>query len=119
MVKHVTVLGLVAASLAGCGGGNSAPQPRQTVSYVAAPTASGPINSACLASDRTARSRQLCGCIQAVANQTLTGSQQSRAVAFYGNPQQAQDVRQSDRASDEQFWQAYRAYSDRAKLVCS
>lgn len=80
--------------------------------------ASGPINNACLGSNRTARSRQLCGCIQAVANQSLTSSQQVRAAAFYNDPHQAQVVRQSDRASDERFWEAYRAYGDRAERIC-
>jgi hypothetical protein len=81
--------------------------------------ASGPINQACLASDRKARSRALCGCIQAAANQTLTGAQQRRAVAFYSNPQLAQDIRQSDSPNDERFWEAYRAYGERAERLCS
>ncbi len=82
------------------------------------PVASGPISDACLASDRTARSRKLCGCIQAVANQTLTGSEQRYAATFYNNPQQAQNVRQSERATDAQFWKAYRAYGERSERVC-
>ncbi len=82
------------------------------------PSASGPISQACLASDRTARSRALCGCIQAVANQTLGGSDQRRAASFYSDPQRAQEVRQSDRSSDEAFWEAYKAYGARAEQIC-
>lgn len=105
-----------AALLTGCGGGSSTSQ--RAGNFTPMPVASGPISDACLASDRTARSRKLCGCIQAVANQTLTGSEQRRAATFYSNPQQAQNVRQSERATDEQFWKAYRAYGERSERVC-
>ena len=81
-------------------------------------TATGPLQRACLSSDRRARSRELCGCIQAAANQTLSASQQQRAVGFYSNLHQAQEVRQSDRNSDEAFWDAYRAYGVRAEQMC-
>ncbi len=118
MVKNFLMMCVVAAILAGCGGGNSNPVPRRAASFTPMPEASGPISNACLASDRSARSRKLCGCIQAVANQTLTGSEQRRAATFYSNPQQAQNVRQSDRAADEQFWKAYRAYGERSERVC-
>lgn len=83
------------------------------------PMTFGPISKACMASDRKRRSRALCGCIQAVANDTLTSSQQRRAVGFYSNLQEAQDIRQSDRANDERFWKAYRDYGDRAAAQCS
>jgi hypothetical protein len=83
-----------------------------------APVAFGPISKACMASDRKARSRALCGCIQYAANQTLSGPQQRRAVAFYGDPHRAQEIRQSDRINDESFWKAYRAYGDRAEAMC-
>lgn len=112
-------LTLVVLGLAGCGqherfDGRTGPSVSR-----AAPMASGPISKACMASDRKARSRALCGCIQAAANQTLNGSQQRRAVAFYNDPHRAQEVRQSDRSNDERFWDAYRAYGDRAKQLCS
>ncbi|MEM6480438.1 MAG: hypothetical protein AAF922_15900 [Pseudomonadota bacterium] len=81
-------------------------------------TANGPLKRACLASDRQARSRALCGCIQAAANQTLTVNQQQRAVSFYGNLSRAQEVRQSDRNADEAFWNAYRTYGERAERMC-
>lgn len=118
-MRNVLILGSV-LTLAACGGSNRfddrggarAPAP------VYAPTARGPINSACLASDRKARSSQLCGCIQAVADQTLSRGDQIRAVRFYDDPQSAQDTRQSDNASDERFWKAYSDYGKRAERIC-
>ena len=82
------------------------------------PMAFGPISKACMTSDRKRRSRALCGCIQAVANDTLTSGQQRRAVGFYRDLHAAQEVRQSDRGGDERFWKAYRAYGARAEAVC-
>lgn len=116
-MKQVVLLSLV-LTLGACGQaerfqGSSA----NTVSR-SAPVAFGPISQACLASDRKSRSRALCGCIQAAANQTLNPSQQRRAVAFYNNPHRAQEVRQSDRVNDERFWEAYRAYGARAERLC-
>jgi hypothetical protein len=81
-------------------------------------TAEGPIKAACLASGRKASSRELCGCIQFAANLTLTASDQSRAAAFYSDPQTAQDTRQSDRASDESFWGRYKAYASTSEQIC-
>lgn len=113
--KHAMITGFAAVLLAGCGGGSSP----QRVAYPGVmPMATGPINSACLASDRSAKSRRICGCIQAVADETLSGSQQRRAAAFYGDPHRAQEIRQSDRTSDERFWKTYRAYADRAERIC-
>ena len=80
--------------------------------------ASGPVSDACLASDRKARSPALCGCIQAVANDSLNGAEQRRAIHFYRDHQSAQDTRQSNRADDERFWAAYTAYAERAERVC-
>ena len=138
-MKQVLLLILVAA-LAGCGGvhkakrsGKARPAPVAStpskpittgVAHIpaAAPTvmpfANGPLNKACLSSDRKARSRALCGCIQAVANNTLSGSQQRLAVSFYADPHKAQVIRQSDNASHEEFWKAYKNYGQTAKRTC-
>ncbi|SEK26030.1 hypothetical protein SAMN05443999_10192 [Roseovarius azorensis] len=116
-MKQMLTLGLVMV-LAGCGGGDRH-QPNSRAASGIMPMASGPINTACLQSDRKARSRALCGCIQAVAHQTLSGAEQRRAVQFYKDPQMAQDIRQSSRPADQRFWQAYRAYGDRAEQVCT
>jgi len=85
---------------------------------LAAASASGPISRACLMSDRTARSRQLCGCIQAVADMSLSARDQSLAASFYSNPQKAQDVRQSNSPNNERFWQKYREYADTSEQIC-
>ncbi|MEO3416609.1 hypothetical protein AAFO92_18315 [Roseovarius sp. CAU 1744] len=122
-MNNFAMFGVVIAILAGCsnssGSSNNNPRPGPVTNRQAAPLSTGPINSACLSSNRSARSRTLCGCIQTVANQTLSGSQQNRAAAFYNNPHQAQVIRQSDRAADERFWKAYRAYGERSEQVCS
>jgi len=120
-MKHVIAI-LVMGTVAAC----SSPErfstkttPTVTRAAPSAPMmATGPLQRACLSSDRRARSRALCGCIQSAANQTLTASQQQRAVGFYSNLHQAQEVRQSDRGSDEAFWEAYRAYGERAERMC-
>lgn len=130
-MKQIAMIGLILA-LSGCGGyhqakrevGNAARAPHAGAVAVATPApvkprASGPINSACLASDRTARSRETCGCIQAVADDTLSRSQQRQAVGFYSDPHRAQEIRQSDGARDRAFWTAYRAYGERAERICS
>lgn len=84
----------------------------------AKPFANGPIQRACMNSDRKARSRELCGCIQAVADQTLSGGEQSRAVSFYRDPHSAQETRQSDLPADEAFWKTYTNYANTAQRIC-
>ena len=137
-MKQVVLLVLMAA-LAGCGGSHKAkregyrpapiasrPVPPTTAGVAIVPAApvavrpfaNGPLAKACMGSDRKARSRALCGCIQAVANTTLSGAQQSMAVSFYNDPHKAQTVRQSDSSAHERFWQDYTAYSEAAQRTC-
>ncbi len=115
-MKKVVLYGMIVL-LSGCGGGHRSrdhnPPPLRN-----APVAFGPISQACMASDRAARSRALCGCIQLVADQTLSGSEQRRAAGFYSDPQQAQEIRQSDRSSDVRFWETYADYAERANTTC-
>ena len=99
-MKAIGLLLISAMTLAACGGGNRVDRS----SPVQVRFATGPIYQACLKSDRKARSRSLCGCIEDAANRTLLPNYQSQAVKFYNNPQLAQDIRQSDRAKDERFW---------------
>ena len=87
--------------LGGCGGG-----------------VSGEIGRACMTSGRDSASPQLCSCIQGVANQSLSGSDQRRAARFFGDPDRAQDVRLSDSAGDDAFWERYRAFATRAEAIC-
>jgi hypothetical protein len=92
------------ASMAACGGGSRG--------------ATGDISRACLDADRRAASPALCSCIQQVANQSLSGSDQARVVGFFADPQLAQDTRQSNRPGDENFWVRYRAFTDLAGEIC-
>jgi hypothetical protein len=78
----------------------------------------GPIDRACMASDRRARSPRLCACIQRVADQTLSRSDQRMAARFFRDPQRAQDVRQSNNPSHEVFWRKYRAFGETAAATC-
>jgi hypothetical protein len=77
----------------------------------------GTIERACLASDRP-KTRALCGCIQQAADVTLSGRDQRMAARFFADPHRAQVVRQSDRASDEAFWQRYRRFGATAEAYC-
>ena len=97
--------GLVVCLVASCGGG--------------ARGVSGDVAKACIAGGRDAANRALCSCVQQVANQSLSGSDQRRAAGFFDDPDAAQEVRQSDRASDEAFWDRYRAFADRAEASCA
>lgn len=81
-------------------------------------TLAGPIERACLQSDRAAASRALCACIQGVANTSLGRNEQRRGAQFFSDPQLAQDTRQSDRASDERLWQRWRAFASLAEQRC-
>jgi hypothetical protein len=91
------------ASMVACGGGR---------------VVDGDLSQACLAANRSAASPALCSCIQQVANQSLSGSDQARAASFFADPQLAQDTRQSDRPADERFWTRYRAFTDLAEQIC-
>ena len=87
--------------LGGCGGG-----------------VSGEIGQACITSGREAASRQLCSCVQGVANQTLSPTDQRRVARFFGNPDEAEAVRASDAARDEAFWDRFRNFTDTAEAIC-
>ncbi len=87
--------------------------------FLAVPTSASanPIQRACLASDNNS-SRALCSCIGDAADATLSRSQMREGARWFDDPQRAQDVRQSDRASDEAMWQAWRTFSSLAEQRC-
>ncbi|MCA0042840.1 hypothetical protein [Celeribacter litoreus] len=76
------------------------------------------IEKACMASDRAANNVALCGCIQQVADMTLTNSDQRQAAKFFEDPQKAQDIRQSDKESHEAFWLRYKEFGNVAAEYC-
>ncbi len=78
----------------------------------------GPIESACVKSDRKAATRALCGCIQQVADMTLSGGEQRRAAQFFRDPDQAQKVRMSKSDRDNAFWGRYKNFSETASAYC-
>ncbi|MDO5632667.1 MAG: hypothetical protein Q4G22_12645 [Paracoccus sp. (in: a-proteobacteria)] len=78
----------------------------------------GPIDSACVRSDRARGNAPLCGCIQQVANQTLSRADQRRAAQFFREPHKAQEVRMSKRDADNAFWARYRAFASTAETYC-
>lgn len=78
----------------------------------------GVIERACLAGGRKAASPALCGCIQNVADRTLSWGEQRRAAKLFREPGLAQEVRQSDRGRDARFWQSYRNFGATAQTLC-
>ncbi|MEQ6249913.1 hypothetical protein ABMC89_13550 [Sulfitobacter sp. HNIBRBA3233] len=118
-MKRIAVALVALATLAACGGGHKTSY--STRGYLA-PTqlyATGPIQRACLAQDRRGATSQKCGCIQAVADKELSGSEQRRGVKAFKDPHKLQVWRQSDRASDNAFWSTWKAFGESATRVCS
>lgn len=79
----------------------------------------GPIERACMQSDRNAANRAVCSCIQQVANQTLGGADQRRAAKFFGDPDKANEVWLSKSHSDDAFWDRYKVFGSQAEAYCS
>lgn len=84
-----------------------------------APVLAGPIESACNRSDRPSANRALCRCIDQVARQHLTRSEQRRAARFFRDPQMAQDIRMSRAPGDAEFWRNYRDFGRAAEAACA
>ncbi|MFA5580328.1 MAG: hypothetical protein WDA25_00065 [Paracoccaceae bacterium] len=79
----------------------------------------GPIENACMRSDRAGANRALCGCIQQVADMTLSRGDQRTAARFFKDPQRAQDMRQSGSERHSAFWRKYTAFGSTAEQFCS
>lgn len=80
--------------------------------------AAGPIERACMASDRGAN-RSLCGCIQQAADMTLSGGDQRRAAKFFKDPDVAHATWVSQSASDDAFWDRYKQFGAAAEASCA
>ncbi len=78
----------------------------------------GPIEGACLKSDRNAANRQLCSCIQKVADVTLGSGDQRLAASFFKDPDKAQQVRMSKSQRDDDFWSRYVIFGQQAAMAC-
>lgn len=85
---------------------------------MASPVVANPIERACNQSDRRAASAQLCSCVGMAAEMTLSNSEQRQAARFFRDPDQAQNVRMSDRRSDERLWENYRRFGATAEEMC-
>ena len=81
--------------------------------------ATGPIQQACQKAGRKQASRARCGCVQAVANMSLSANDQRKGATFSSEPQRAQDVRQSDNAANERFWDRWVEFGTRARKLCT
>ncbi|NEX47311.1 hypothetical protein [Pseudotabrizicola algicola] len=79
----------------------------------------GPIERACLNSDRKAATRPVCACVQQVADMTLRGGDQRKAASFFKNPDRAQKVRMSKSDNDNEFWRRYKAFGEQAEAYCA
>ena len=78
----------------------------------------GPIERACMASDRGGN-RSLCSCIQQAADMTLSGGDQRRAAKFFKDPDQAHATWVSQSASDDAFWDRYKQFGATAEAYCA
>lgn len=86
---------------------------------IATAAMAGPIEGACLRSERAAGNRALCGCIQSAADRTLRWSDQRKAAKFFADPDRAQEVRMSKSDGNNAFWARYKAFGETAQAVCA
>lgn len=85
----------------------------------AAPAFAGPIERACLSSNRDGVNRPVCSCIQQIADQTLGGSDQRRAAKLFNDPDQANDVWLSKKSADDAFWDRYKDFGSQVEAYCA
>ena len=78
----------------------------------------GPIDQACLRSDRTAVSLAACNCIQGVADFTLGASDQRKVAGFFKDHERAEKARAADGKADAAFWDRYESFGAQAELYC-
>ncbi len=89
-----------------------------SVASMTTPANAGFIGKACLLANREAANRELCTCIDDVAQITLTRVERKKVSKFFGDPHKTQIIRTSDRRSDEIFWERYQAFGERARQSC-
>jgi len=84
-----------------------------------APANARAIERACVGSDRVGSDTRLCRCIQQVADQLLTARDQRLAASFFRDPHRAQEIRMSDSARDDRFWDRYQRFGALAERSCN
>ncbi|CUH54201.1 hypothetical protein [Shimia marina] len=89
------------------------------IPFLPSETEAGTMTRACLRSDRDGATRSMCRCIQKVANQSLSRSDQKLAASFIKEPHKAQEIRQSDRRSHETFWLRYKSFGNDVTASCN
>jgi hypothetical protein len=89
------------------------------LTLVAQASTAGPVETACNRSGRDAANRSLCRCIQAVADETLKGSDQRRAAKLFGDPELAHKTWISKTRSNDAFWDRYQVFSEQAQAFCA
>lgn len=85
---------------------------------VASMAEAGPLQRACMSSDRKAKSRGMCRCLDKVAKGRLSSGEQRLAATFFKDPHKAQEIRQSDNRMHEKFWKKYKVYSGAVSRRC-
>ncbi|MEL6953623.1 MAG: hypothetical protein AAFN09_06985 [Pseudomonadota bacterium] len=76
------------------------------------------VADACRQAGRDAATPELCACIGAAAELSLSALDQERAAGFFSDPHSAQETRQSNRRRDEVFWERYRDFIQTAEDIC-
>ena len=77
----------------------------------------GAIDSACMKYAGRANAAT-CGCIQQVADSTLSRSDQRRAAGFFKDPDKAHKVWLSKSDRDDEFWERYKNFGATAEAYC-
>ena len=116
---RIAIAAIALTGLAACGGGNSTPIPRGGFTPSPFLFAKGPIQQACQAGGRKAASRARCGCVQAVADRTLSQADQRRGASLWDDPARLQEIRQSDAAGNERFWGEWKGFAGEASRLCA
>ncbi|MGJ8618408.1 MAG: hypothetical protein ACSHWS_16315 [Sulfitobacter sp.] len=119
MIRYF-VTGVALMGLTACGGGSRYSSDAANRGYSPQPVlfATGPIHRACVSANRKQATPARCGCVQAVADQSLDASDQRRGAKFFKDPHKAQETRQSDNPSNERFWLAWKAFGQNAAAAC-
>ncbi|WP_045389322.1 hypothetical protein [Falsirhodobacter sp. alg1] len=89
-----------------------------TLTLFPATSFAGPVEQACMRSDRGSPNARTCACIQGAADATLSNADQRRAARLFANPDDAQAIRVSKGAADNAFWARYKSFGATAVAYC-